>query len=148
MPDIYKIFKNLANLKMLSIRKHTRQLGLFGSLADQLDQKHRLYQLANKIDWPFFDDAFKKHYSKKMGKPTKPSRLIVSLLILEFVRNPSDENLVEHWAKNIYFPYFSCEQEQCIRQRHSNQCSLSFNSFALPTKHFKAKCLKRFLTLH
>ena len=90
--------------------KHTPQLGLFGGLADQLDQKHPLYQLANKINWPFFDDAFKKHYSEKMGKPAKPIRLMVSLLILKFVRNLSDENLVEHWAENIYFQYFSGEQ--------------------------------------
>ena len=95
---------------MLSTKKHTPQLGLFHGLADQLDQKHPLYQLANKINWPFFDDAFKKHYSEKMGKPAKPIRLMVSLLILKYVRNLSDENLVEQWSENIYFQYFSGEQ--------------------------------------
>ena len=95
---------------MLSTQKHTPQLGLFHGLADQLDQKHPLYQLANKINWSFFDDAFKKHYSEKMGKPAKPIRLMVSLLILKYVRNLSDENLVEQWAENIYFQYFSGEQ--------------------------------------
>ena len=101
---------------MLSIQKHTPQLGLFGGLADQLDQKHPLYQLANTVNWPFFDDAFKKHYSETMGKPAKPIRLMVSLLILKSVRNLSDENLVEHWAENIYFQYFSGEQhfQPCI----------------------------------
>jgi transposase, IS5 family len=95
---------------MLSNQKHTPQLGLFGSLADQLDQKHPLYQLGNKINWSFFDGAFKKHYSEKMGKPAKPIRLMVSLLILKSVRNLSDENLVEQWGENIYFQYFSGEQ--------------------------------------
>ncbi len=95
---------------MLSTQKHTPQLGLFHSLADQLDQKHPLYQLANKIKWSVFDDSFKKHYSEKMGKPAKPIRLMVSLLILKYIRNLSDENLVEHWAENIYFQYFSGEQ--------------------------------------
>ena len=95
---------------MLSTKKHTPQLGMFHGLADQLDQKHPLYRLANIIDWPFFDDAFKKHYSEKMGKPAKPIRLMVSLLILKYVRNLSDENVVEHWAENIYFQYFSGEQ--------------------------------------
>jgi transposase, IS5 family len=68
-----------------------------------------LYQLANKISWPFFDDAFKKHCSEKMGKPGKPIRLMVSLLILKSIRNLSNENLVEQWAINIYFQYFSGE---------------------------------------
>jgi IS5 family transposase len=95
---------------MLSTQKHSPQLGFFHSLSDQLDQKHPLYQLANKIDWSVFDEAFKKHYSEKMGKPAKPIRLMVSLLILKHVRNLSDENLIDHWAENIYFQYFSGEQ--------------------------------------
>jgi transposase, IS5 family len=66
--------------------------------------------LVNKINWTFFDDAFKKYYSEKMGKHPKPIRLMVSLLILKFIRNLSDENLVEHWAENIYFQYFNGEQ--------------------------------------
>ncbi len=76
-------------------KKHSPQLGMFHGLADQLDQKNPLYQLANKINWPFFDDAFKKHNNEKMGKPAKPFRLMVSLLILKYVRNLSDENLIE-----------------------------------------------------
>lgn len=95
---------------MLSNKKHTPQLGLFGSLADQLDQKHPLYRLANEIDWLVFEDAFKVHYSKNMGKPAKPIRLMVSLLILKYLRNLSDENVVDVWAENVYFQYFSGEQ--------------------------------------
>ncbi|GAC1496605.1 MAG: hypothetical protein NVS1B13_26730 [Flavisolibacter sp.] len=95
---------------MLSTKKYTPQIGLFNALADQLDQKHPLYLLANKINWSLFEDSFKKHYSEKMGKPAKPIRLMVSLLILKYVRNLSDENLVEHWSENLYFQYFSGEQ--------------------------------------
>jgi len=49
-----------------------------------------MYQLANAIRWQVFDDAFKEHYSEKMGAPAKPIRLMVSLLILKYVRNLSD----------------------------------------------------------
>ncbi len=80
---------------MLSRKKHSPQLSLFVGLSDQLVQKHPLYQLANKINWEVFDNAFKKHYSEKMEKPAKPIRLMVSLLILKYVRNLSDENLVD-----------------------------------------------------
>lgn len=62
-----------------------------------------MYQLANKINWPIFDDAFKKHYSETMGKPAKPIRLMVSLLILKYVRKLSGENLVEHDLKIYTF---------------------------------------------
>ena len=85
-------------------------MGLFHGLSDQLDQKHPLYQLANAINWNIFDDAFKEHYSEKMGAPANPIRLMVSLLILKYVRNLSDENLVEQWAENCYYQYLSGEQ--------------------------------------
>lgn len=95
---------------MLSKKKPTAQLGMFHGLAEQLDQKHPLFLLAHKMDWSLFEDSFKKHYNEKMGKPAKPIRLMVALLILKHVRNLSDENLVEHWSENLYFQYFSGEQ--------------------------------------
>jgi IS5 family transposase len=90
-------------------KKYIPQLGLFTGLADQLNQKHPLYQLSHKIDWSVFENAFKVYYSETMGKPSKPIRLMVSLLILKYVRNLSDENLVEQWSENIYYQYFSGE---------------------------------------
>jgi IS5 family transposase len=45
-----------------------------------------------------------------MGAPSKPIRLMVSLLILKYVRNLSDESVVEQWSENIYYQYFSGEQ--------------------------------------
>lgn len=90
-------------------KKYIPQLGLFTGLADQLNQKHPLYQLSHKIDWSVFENAFKVHYSETMGKPSKPIRLMVALLILKYVRNLSDENLIEQWSENIYYQYFSGE---------------------------------------
>jgi IS5 family transposase len=92
-----------------SSKKFVPQLGMFTGLSDQLDQKHPLYQLAHKIDWALFENAFKVHYSEKMGRPTKPIRLMVALLILKYVRNLSDENVVEQWSENLYYQYFSGE---------------------------------------
>lgn len=96
---------------MLSVsKKYNPQLGLFNGLADQLDQKHPLYLLTNRINWSVFDDSFKVYYSEKMGAPAKPIRLMVSLLILKHLRNLSDENLVEQWSENLYYQYLSGEQ--------------------------------------
>ena len=95
---------------MLSNKKQSSQIGLFNGLADQLDQKHPLYLLANRVNWSFFEDAFKKHYHEKMGAPAKPIRLMVSLLIIKSLRNLSDENLIEQWAQNIYYQYIGGEQ--------------------------------------
>src|SRR5476649_1365757 len=95
---------------LTSPKKRSPQLGMFSGLSYQLNQKHPLYLLANKIDWSVFENAFKVYYSETMGKPAKPIRLMVSLLILKYVRNLSDENLVEQWSENLYYQYFSDEQ--------------------------------------
>ena len=95
---------------MLPKSKLTSQIGLFNAIESLIDQKHPLFKLANTIDWSVFEGSFKKHYSEKMGKPAKSIRLMVSLLILKYLRNLSDENLVDQWAENIYFQYFGGEQ--------------------------------------
>lgn len=92
---------------MLSKPINTAQLGFYSTFEEQLNRSHPLYKLANAIDWNQFDDAFTKHYSPLMGAPAKPIRLMVSLLILKQLRNLSDESVVEQWAENSYYQYFS-----------------------------------------
>jgi IS5 family transposase len=41
------------------------------------------------------------------GRPAKPIRLMVSLLMLKHLRNLSDESVVEQWSENAYYQYFS-----------------------------------------
>ncbi len=95
---------------MLSKPVKSPQISFFQSLEEQLNRQHPLYLLANTIDWSVFETAFSKHYSSKMGKPAKPIRLMVSLLILKQLRNHSDENLVVAWSENLYCQYFGGEQ--------------------------------------
>ena len=92
---------------MLSKPKNVGQSSLFSTLTDQLDSKHPLYLLANAIDWNIFEAAFSRYYSSTMGKPAKPIRLMVALLILKQLRNLSDENMVLTWSENLYFQCFS-----------------------------------------
>jgi len=93
---------------MLAKLKQTQQLNfLLPSLKEQLSSKHPLYMLANQIEWSFFDEHFNKHYREDFGRPALPIRLMVSLLILKHLRNLSDESIVEQWAENAYYQYFS-----------------------------------------
>lgn len=95
---------------MLKKPEPSGQLSFFYSLADQIDTKHPLIRLSKSINWSVFEDAFSKHYSSKMGKPAKPIRLMVSLLILKQLRNLSDENIVMAWSENLYFQFFSGQE--------------------------------------
>jgi IS5 family transposase len=96
---------------MLNRTINTAQLGfLQPGLKEQLSNRHPLYILADVINWQLFEDSFKKHYKENFGRPAKPIRLMTALLILKHIRNLSDESVVEQWAENAYYQYFSGEQ--------------------------------------
>ena len=94
---------------MLYRKKNERQIGFYSTFEEQLSHQHPLYILAGKIDWKVFEEAFGKLYSSE-GRPAKPIRLMVSLLMLKHIRNLSDESVVEQWMENNYYQYFSGEK--------------------------------------
>ncbi|MDW8328311.1 MAG: IS5 family transposase, partial [Anaerolineales bacterium] len=94
---------------MVPKKKSCDQLSLFFSFSDTLNQKHPLYILANQIDWSIFEKAFAPLYSADKGRPGKPIRLMVGLLMLKHIRNISDEGVVEQWSENVYYQYFCGE---------------------------------------
>jgi IS5 family transposase len=94
---------------MLAKIQSPSQLGFYSTFEEQLSHQHPLYILANKINWNIFEEAFSKLYSEE-GRPAKPIRLMVSLLMLKHIRNISDESVVEQWSENCYYQYFSGEK--------------------------------------
>jgi len=85
------------------------QRGFYSTFDEQLSHRHPLYILADKVQWDVFEKAFGQHYSDE-GRPAKPIRLMVSLLLLKHIRNLSDESVVEQWMENVYYQYFSGEK--------------------------------------
>lgn len=81
-------------------------MGFYSTFEEQLSRKHPLYILANRVNWQQFDEAFKDLYCSDNGRPAKPIRLMVSLLMLKHIRNLSDESVVEQWEENSYYQYF------------------------------------------
>lgn len=93
---------------MLSKPVNSTQLSfLQPGLKEQLSTKHPLYILADQINWQLFEESFKKHYREDFGRPAKPIRLMVALIMLKHIRNLSDESVVEQWSENGYYQYFS-----------------------------------------
>ena len=77
-------------------------------LDDLVNPRHPLYKLSKRIPW----DELEKHFSDlyhHSGRPAKPIRLMVSLLILKQLYDLSDESIVERWVENPYYQFFSGE---------------------------------------
>ena len=86
-----------------------------------LDMNDSLIALANAIDWNIFDDSFKKYYSNE-GRPAKPIRLMVGLILLKQLKNLSDEDVVVQWKQNPYYQYFcGFDELQIVEPCHSTE---------------------------
>ncbi len=79
---------------MIKNSSKKQQLNLFSSpLSQMLDMNDPLIALSDTIDWKIFEDNFEKYYSKE-GRPAKPIRLMVGILLLKQIENLSDENII------------------------------------------------------
>ncbi len=78
---------------------------LMPTLGDQIDPRQPLKQLADTLPWSEFESAFGKYYSEE-GRPAKPVRLMVGLLLLKQMFNQGDETVVAAWVQNPYWQYF------------------------------------------
>lgn len=78
---------------------------LMPTLGEQLDPRQPLKQLADRLPWSEFEEAFGKYYSEE-GRPAKPVRLMVGLLLLKQMFNQGDETVVAAWVQNPYWQYF------------------------------------------
>src|SRR5215813_8593371 len=67
-----------------------------------IDPHHALVRLAGLVPWSHFDEAFGRFY-RPIGRPAKPTRLMVGLHYLKHVHDLSDEEVVVRWVENPYW---------------------------------------------
>ena len=79
-------------------------------LEKQLNHQHPLYQLANTLDWDWFEQEFGRQMKTSGGRPPLPTRLLVGLHYLKALYDESDESVVDKWVENPYWQYFCGEE--------------------------------------
>jgi IS5 family transposase len=106
-----KIFcKHLVETEQISTKPKTvprekQSHLLYQDLLQQLNPKHPLLALAPQLPWAMFENQFTQFYAT-VGRPAKPIRLMVGLLLLKQIENLSDERVVEAWTQNPYYQAF------------------------------------------
>jgi IS5 family transposase len=76
------------------------------SLELMLNPNHELVLLAKKLDWDDLERRFAGLYASS-GRPSIPVRVVVSLILLQRMKNLSDEEVVKQWVQNPYWQFFS-----------------------------------------
>src|SRR5436853_2919966 len=88
-----------------------------------LDHSHPLYELAEAIDWEFFEREFGALYVERKGRPGLPMRLLVGLHYLKHLYDVSDERVVAGFVENPYWQYF-CGEEFFVHELPCDPTSL------------------------
>lgn len=78
-------------------------------LEHQLNLKHPLIELAQSLDWNYFEIEFGKHSLAEVGRPRLATRLVVGVHYLKALYDESDESVVNKWVENPYWQYFCGE---------------------------------------
>jgi len=87
----------------------TRQEDLFRNrLSNQLRPDHELVKLSDKIAWQELEEEFANMHPPRGGggRSAKPIRVVVGVLLLQYMHGLSDENVLRMWVENPYWQYF------------------------------------------
>ncbi|ESY64914.1 transposase IS4 [Mesorhizobium sp. LNHC252B00] len=91
---------------MLPSRPSRNRNDLFRERLDAIiNMRHPLVRLSGLMPWARFDETFGRFY-RPVGRPAKPTRLMVGLHYLKHVHDLSDEEVVDRWVENAYWQYF------------------------------------------
>lgn len=81
-------------------------------LANQIDLRHPLAQLAGRMPWAALEDALAPTLPPDPaggGRPALPVRLMAGLLYLKHAYDLSDEEVCVRWLENPYWQFFTGE---------------------------------------
>jgi hypothetical protein len=94
-------------------------------MVPEVDKNHEIIKIADAIDWASLSDRLSKFYCPNNGRPTKPSRAKVGLLMLKHLNGLSDENVVDMLKRDLYAQYL-CDVSLKEAQKFINSSSLTY----------------------
>lgn len=71
----------------------------------ELNQEHFLVKLAHKLDWEALSGSLAKFYCPNNGRPTKPARVKIGLMIVKHLYTLSDVDAVDMLVRDVYVQY-------------------------------------------
>ena len=94
-------------------------------MVPEVDKNHEVIKIADAIDWASLSDRLAKFYCSDNGRPTKPSRAKVGLLMLKHLNGLSDESVVDMLKRDLYAQYL-CDVSLKEAQKFINSSSLTY----------------------
>jgi len=88
------------------LKNEPKQLSLYSILYNKIPDNHILKSINNAIDFSFINTQLEKSYCKFYGRPAKEPAMMCKLLILQYLYNLSDIQIIEDTMLNIAYMWF------------------------------------------
>ena len=88
------------------LRTKSRQLSFYSSLYHRIPKSHILKRINSAISLNFVNNALKDKYCSNFGRPAKEPEMLVRILIIQYLYNLSDEQVINEINVNLAFMEF------------------------------------------
>jgi len=88
------------------LKSKSKQLSLYSILYDKIPDDHVLKNIAKVVDFSFINKMLEGSYSKHFGRPAKEPEMMAKLLILQYLYNLSDIQVIEQTSLNLAYMWF------------------------------------------
>jgi len=93
-------------------------------MVPDVDENNELIKIANTIDWERLSNNFSQFYCADNGRPSKPARAEVGLLVIKHLYKLSDVDAIDNLKRDVYVQYL-CDISFKAAQKFMNPSSLS-----------------------
>lgn len=88
------------------LKNEHKQLSLYSILYDKIPENHILKLINFAVDFRFINKLLESSYCKYYGRPAKEPEMMAKLLILQFLYNLSDIQVIEDTRLNLAYMWF------------------------------------------
>ena len=88
------------------LRKENKQMNILSMLYSKIPEDHILKRISAAVDFSFINDLVKDSYCENNGRPAKSPELLLKLILLEYLYDYSDVQVIEQANYNLAFLWF------------------------------------------
>jgi transposase len=88
------------------LKNEPKQLSLYTILYNKIPDNHILKLINKAVDFSFINKLLESSYCKYYGRPAKEPEMMAKLLILQYLYNLSDEQVIEDTMINLAYMWF------------------------------------------
>lgn len=88
------------------LKDKNAQLSIYSILYSKIPENHILKLINNAVDFSFINTLLEKSYCKYYGRPAKEPEIMAKLLILQYLYNHSDIQVIEEASLNLAYMWF------------------------------------------